>query len=65
MVSDKPTTTKSVTRTTEYGIFIRKKIRKNGKRKQKTTKIKRNPEKVKLGKVGDIEFYAYPFQYPD
>ena len=65
MGSDEPRKPKTRTVTKEYGQFIRTKTRYGKRRKQKTTRIKPNPEKVTLGKLGSLEFYAYPDQYPD
>lgn len=65
METNKPRKNESTTTTTEYGYYIRKKIRHGKRRKQKTTRIKNNPEKIILGKLGDLEIYAYPYQYPN
>lgn len=49
----------------ETGNFTRV-LERSGKRKrQKTQRHKRNPEKVTLYKVGDLELYAYPYTNPD
>lgn len=55
----------TITRTTEHGIFIRRKIRKGKKRKQKTITMTKNDKKVILGYIGDFELYVYPYDYPD
>jgi len=62
-IDDKPTTIQ--TKTVESGIFIRTKWVKNGKKHQRTLKIKQNKKKVVLGFIGDFELYAYPFDFPD
>ena len=55
----------STTRETEYGYFIRQKVRHGKKRRQKTTRLPKNPEKVTLAKLGDLEFYILPKAFPD
>lgn len=55
----------SITRTTESGAFIRTIVRKGGKRRQKTVRIKKNQKKVVLGHIGDFEVYTYPYDFPD
>lgn len=55
----------STTRKTEYGYFVRKTVRHGKKRRQKTVLRKRNPEKVTLGYIGDVEFYTYPYEFPN
>ena len=49
---------------TEYGYYIRRTTRYGKKRRQKTTKLPKNPEKVILGRIGDIEVYVYPHSFP-
>jgi hypothetical protein len=49
----------------EMGKFFRVKYYKDGKTKQKTVKTVGNPLKVTLGKIGDLEFYVYPYDYPE
>ena len=56
--------TPSETIITEQGF--RRIIYRKGKQKtQKTETHKKNPLKVTLAKIGDLEIYVYPFQYPD
>lgn len=55
----------TITKTVESGIFIRTKLRKGKKTRQKTLKIKKNHKKVVLGHLGDFEVYVYPFEFPD
>ena len=45
----------------EEGTYIRRKIRHGEKRKQKTNRLRKNPEKVILTYLGDIEFFCYPY----
>ena len=56
---------KSRTVTKERGYFERTKIRYGKKRKQKTEYVDTSKKKVVLAKVGDLEFYVYPYDYPD
>lgn len=56
---------KSRTITKERGYFTRTKIRIGKKRRQKTEYIDTSKKKVVLAKIGDLEFYTYPFDYPD
>jgi len=62
---DKPRNRPTRTHTKEYGYYIREKWSKGKKRKQKTTKVKKNSEKVLLCRIGDVELYVYPKDYPD
>lgn len=55
----------SETTLTESGLFIRKKVRKGTKTRQKTIRLKKNPEKVILGHIAELEVYTYPYDYPD
>ena len=48
----------------EHG-FRRLIIRKGKTKRQKTEIIQKNPMKVTLDKIGDLELYCYPFDYPD
>lgn len=50
---------------TETGVFQRKYWRKGKKKRQKTQRLRKNPLKVVLGKIGDLEVYVYPYQFPD
>lgn len=65
MTADKPRKPQTITRTTEYGYFIRKKLRKGKIRRQKTVKLPAKGKKVVLAKLNDIEIYVYPYDYPD
>lgn len=49
----------------EHGTFKRTYRRKGAKKKVKTERKKKNPEKVVLAKMGDLELYVYPYSYPD
>lgn len=51
------------TKTVEYreGIFQEQIIKHGESEKRKTKKMKRNPEKVILTYLGNIEFFSYPF----
>lgn len=49
----------------ETGVFTRVVENQNKKRRQKTERLKKNPEKVVLCKFGDLELYCYPYSQPD
>lgn len=55
----------STTLKKEYGYFIRTSWCKGKQKHTKTDIIPKSEAKISLGKVGDLEFYAYPAQYPD
>ena len=61
----KPRKRDSTTITREYGYFSRIKTRKGKKRRQSTEYRKTRGEKVLLAKLGDLELYVYPKDYPD
>ena len=65
MTANKPRKKVSITQTTEYGYYIRKKTRTGKKRRQKTIRPPRNPEKVCLAQLKELEFYVYPKNHPD
>ena len=48
----------------EHG-FRRLILRKGKVKRQKTEIIEKNPLKVTLDKIGDMELYCYPFDYPE
>jgi len=56
--------TQTETITKEHG-FRRLIIRKGKTKRQKTEIIQKNPYKVTLDKIGDLELYCYPFNYPE
>ena len=62
--NNEPKNNETETRTYEKGIFERTKIRRGKKTQTHTEIIKRNPKKVVLCRFKNIEFYAYPFDYP-
>ncbi|MDI6905676.1 MAG: hypothetical protein QMD13_09390 [Candidatus Bathyarchaeia archaeon] len=50
----------------EKGGFERYYYRKGKKAKHKTVRHKsKNPEKVTLANIGNLELYVYPYQHPD
>ena len=51
--------TESETTIEEHGVFKRKYWRKGKQRKQKTERLKKNPEKTVLYKIKDLEIYVY------
>lgn len=55
----------SRTKTEEWGRFKRTTERRGKKRKQKTERVKKNPKKVRLCQIRDLELYVLPYEYPD
>ena len=49
----------------EHGVYKRTLYRKGRKRRQRTQRLKKNPEKVVIGKIGELEVYVYPYNFPD
>lgn len=49
----------------QEGTFIRRTISHKGKKRTKLTRLKKNPEKVILCYLGNIEMFVYPYQNPD
>lgn len=54
-----------LTITEERGYFLRKRYRKGKTKRQKTTIIKPNMQKVKLMNINGLELYVYPQDFPD
>lgn len=50
---------------TEYGYFIRRKTRRGKKRTQKTERLKKQSQKVVIDRIGELEIYVYPYDYPE
>lgn len=65
MVSNKSGKKPTMSITREYGYFQRIKTRRGTKKRQKTIRLKNNPEKVVIDRIGDLEFYVYPYSFPD
>lgn len=65
MTSNKSGKKPSVTRTSEYGYFIRRKVRRGRKQRQKTEYLKKSSKKVIIDRIGDLEIYVYPKDFPD
>jgi len=57
--------TESATVIEEHGVFKRTFWRKGKQQHQKTERKKKNPEKVVLGEIGDLQIYVYPYDFPD
>jgi hypothetical protein len=55
----------STTVIVEHGTFKREYRRKGKNSKTKLIRYTKNPEKVVLCKIGELEVYVYPFNYPD
>ena len=53
------------TQITEHGVFKRVYTRVGKKKRVETQRLKKNPKKVRLGKIGDLEIYVFPYDYPD
>ena len=49
----------------ESGVFKRTYHRKGKKKRVKTERQKKNPLKVTIGKIGELEVYVYPYEYPE
>jgi hypothetical protein len=57
--------TPTVTKRVEHGTFTRTIIRRDKRVTVKTTYAKPNPKKVIIGKLGDLEVYVYPYDFPN
>lgn len=49
----------------ETGVFKRTLWRKGKQKRQRTERKKKNPAKVVLAKIGDLDLYVYPYDFPD
>lgn len=55
----------SRTKTEEHGQFKRTFYRKGKRKRQKTERLKKNPKKVTLCHIRDLEVYVIPYDYPN
>jgi len=55
----------SRTQIEEHGIFKRTYQRKGKQKRQRTERLKKNPKKVTLCRVKELEIYVFPYEYPD
>jgi hypothetical protein len=54
-----------VTKRIEHGTFTRTIIRRDKRVTVKTEYVKPNPKKVVIGRLGDLEVYVYPYDFPN
>ena len=55
----------SRTKIEEHGVFKRTYERKGKRKRQKTERLTKNPKKVVLSQIRDLELYILPYEYPD
>jgi len=55
----------SRTQIEEHGVFKRTYQRKGKQKRQRTERLKKNPKKVVLCQIRDLELYVLPYEYPD